>query len=284
MTAPAISDAPFEAFDIRGKVAAVTGGAMGIGFGIVRRFVEAGADVLIVDRDGAAAEAAVARLAVTHGGTSKGPGRAVAVTIDVSADDAGDLLVTRAVEAFGGLDILVNNAGIYPFVPLLQMPTALLDRVLDVNLRGLMLISQAAARRMVFQGRGGRIINIASVDAIHPSMVGLAAYDASKGGVVMFTKSLALELAPHRILVNAIAPGGVETKGVQAMRGALGGPSAQGAHAPQEAMVQAATAGIPLGRMAQPDEIATVAWFLASPASSYVTGATIVVDGGMLLG
>lgn len=274
MTTPSLAaTTPFEVFDIRGKVAAVTGGAMGIGFGIVRRFVEAGADVLIADRDAAAAEAAVGRL--------RGPGRAVATGIDVSADDAGDQLVTRAVEAFGGLDILVNNAGIYPFVPLLQLPTALLDRVLNVNLRGLMLVSQAAARRMVEQGQsgrtGGRIINIASVDAIHPSMVGLAAYDASKGGVVMFTKSLALELAPHGILVNAIAPGGVETEGVQAMRGALGGG------APQEAMVQAATAGIPLGRMAQPDEIATVAWFLASPAASYVTGATIVVDGGMLL-
>ena len=275
MTAPTGSSAPFDAFDIRGKVAAVTGGAMGIGFGIVRRFVEAGADVLIVDRDGAAAEAAVTRL--------HGPGRAVAAAIDVAADDAGDALVARAVTTFGGLDILVNNAGIYPLTPLLQMPTALLDRVLAVNLRGLMLISQAAARHMVEQGRGGRIINIASVDAIHPSMVGLAAYDASKGGVVMFTKSLALELAPHGVLVNAIAPGGVETEGVQAMRSTLAGPSAQGAPATQEAMVQATTAGIPLGRMAQPDEIATVAWFLASAAASYVTGATIVVDGGMLL-
>lgn len=269
MTTPAGSATPF---DISGKAAAVTGGAMGIGFGIVRRFVEAGADVLIADRDGAAAQAAAARL--------HGPGRAVAAAIDVTAEDAGTTLVARAVEAFGGLDILVNNAGIYPIAPVLQMPAALLDRVLAVNLRGLILVSQAAARRMVEQGRGGRIINIASVDSIHPSLVGLAAYDASKGGVVMFTKSLALELAPHGVLVNAIAPGGVETEGVQQLRSTLAG---SGGAAALEAMQQATTAGIPLRRMAQPDEIATVAWFLASPAASYVTGSTVVVDGGMLL-
>jgi NAD(P)-dependent dehydrogenase (short-subunit alcohol dehydrogenase family) len=106
-------------------------------------------------------------------------------------------MVARCVQAFGSLDILVNNAGIYPHAPVLAMSAPFLDRVLRVNLRGLVLASKAAGRQLAAQGHGGAIVNIASVDALHPSMVGLAAYDASKGGVWMFTRSLALELAPH---------------------------------------------------------------------------------------
>lgn len=259
---------PENPFDLTGGVAVVTGGAQGIGFATAVRLHQAGARVILADHDEVAVADAAARLGVES------------LAVDVSADDAGDRIVSKAVEAFGSLDILVNNAGIYPFAPLLQMPPQQLDRVLDVNLRGLMLISKAAAARMVEQGRGGRIINIASVDGIHPAMVGLAAYDTSKGGVLMFTRSLALELAPHRILVNAIAPGGVETEGVRAMRAKL----APGATAEQlQAMAAASNATIPLGRLGDPDEIATATWFLAAPASSYVTGETLVVDGGMLL-
>ena len=259
---------PENAFDLTGSVAVVTGGAQGIGFAIAARLQQAGARIILADHDEAAVIDAAKRLGVEP------------LAVDVSADDAGDRIVSKAVEAFGSLDILVNNAGIYPFAPLMQMPTEQLDRVLDVNLRGLMLISKAAAARMIEQGRGGRIINVASVDGIHPAMVGLAAYDTSKGGVLMFTRSLALELAPHRILVNAIAPGGVETEGVRAMRARL----APNATAEQlQAMASASNAAIPLGRLGDPDEIATAAWFLAAPASSYVTGETLVVDGGMLL-
>ena len=261
---------PEQPFDLAGSSAVVTGAAQGIGFAIARRLLQAGARVLLADHDAEAVRDAARRL-----------GEGVeALTVDVRDDDAGDRIVARAVEAFGGLDVLVNNAGIFPVVPLLQMPVEQIDRVLDVNLRGTMLIARAAAKRMVEQGRGGRIINIASVDGIHPAMVGLAAYDTSKGGLLMFTRSLALELAPHRILVNAIAPGGVETEGVRELRERM----APGATAEQlAAMAAASGAGIPLGRLAEPDEIATVAWFLASTASSYVTGSTIVVDGGMLL-
>ncbi len=255
-------------FSLRGKAAIVTGGAMGIGFAIAARLREAGARVLIADLDPAAAEAAAARLA------ADGDAATVAwVRADVSQADAGTAMVDRAVEVFGGVDILVNNAGIYPFISALEMTPEQFDRVIAVNLRGTVFAAQAAARHMVAQGRGGRIINIASVDGLHPSMVGLAAYDASKGGVVMFTKNLALEMAPHGVLVNAIAPGGVDTEGTRRAQGGTAAP-AEPPPAP----------GVPLGRMARPDEIATVAVFLASPAASYMCGEIVVVDGGMLIG
>ena len=258
-------------FDIAGKSAIVTGGAMGIGAGIVRRYTEAGANVLIADLDGQAAS----RLAIELAGA---PGRSVAVCADVGADEAGEALVARCVETFGSVDILVNNAGIYPRVPVLEMTAELLDRVYRVNLRGLALLSKAAARRMVEQGRGGSIVNISSIDAFRPSMVGLAAYDASKGGVTMFTKSLALELAPRGIRVNAIAPGGIRTEGSSKPLEGSGMTPAQ-----LQAMAAAFIERIPIRRMGTPDEIATVALFLASPAAAYMTGTTVIVDGGALL-
>lgn len=259
-------------FSLQGKSAIVTGGAMGIGYAIAARFVEAGARVLIADLDPAAAEAAAARLTAAAGN----PAAVTWVRADVSQADAGATMVARAVEAFGRVDILVNNAGIYPFIPALEMTPEQFDRVIAVNLRGTVFAAQAAARQMVAQGRGGRIINIASVDGLHPSMVGLAAYDASKGGVVMFTRNFALEMAPHAVLVNAIAPGGVDTEGTRRMQGAAD-PAAAPAQPP-------AVPGVPMGRMARPDEIATVAVFLASKAADYMCGEVVVVDGGMLIG
>ena len=119
-----------------------------------------------------------------------------------------------AVETFGGVDILVNNAGIFPTLPLSDLDLKTFKRVLDVNLTGLFLCTKAGSARMIAQGKGGRIINITSIDALHPSMFGLAHYDASKHGAWGFTKNVALELAPHGIWVNAIAPGGIETPGV----------------------------------------------------------------------
>ena len=257
-------------YSLNDKTAIVTGGALGIGFAIASRFVEAGARVLIADFNATAAEAAVQRL----GGD---PARVAWMQADVAAPEAGATMVARAVETFGGLDVLVNNAGIFPFATTLEMTPELFDRVIAVNLKGTVFAAQAAARRMIEQGHGGRIVNIASVDGLHPSMVGLAAYDASKGGVVMFTKNLALELAPHGILVNAIAPGGVNTEGVRQMQG-IDESKATTADTPPAAI------GVPLGRMAQPDEIATVAVFLASSAANYMTGEVVVVDGGLLIG
>ena len=151
------------------------------------------------------------------------------------------------------------------------MSEADFTKVIDVNLRGVFLCTKTVSERMVKQGRGGRIVNVTSIDAIHPSMVGLAHYDASKHGVWGFTKNVALELAPHGIHVNAIAPGGVLTPGVET------------AQAGSADAVDAATAAIPLGRLADPDEIGRVAVFLVSGLASYMTGSQVVVDGGLLL-
>jgi 2-deoxy-D-gluconate 3-dehydrogenase len=146
------------------------------------------------------------------------------------------------------------------------------DRVQSVNLRGLFLLCREFAKEIGKQGSGGVIVNIGSIDSLHPSSVGLAAYDASKGGVLMFTRNFALEVAPLGIRVNMIAPGGVTTEGVsEAQRGM-----------PEE-MMQQFLARVPLGRWGEPDDIATMALVLATPISAYVTGATFVVDGGRLL-
>lgn len=260
-----------DIFDISGKNAVITGGAMGIGFGIARRFVEAGANVVIADVNLEAAEAAANRL-------SDGPGKAVAMRADVSQDDSGDKMVERCVNEFGSVNILVNNAGIFPSVPMLDMQPALFDKVMAINLKGLAFACKAAASQMIKQGHGGKIINIASIDSLHPSMVGLAAYDASKGGVLMFTKNFALEVAPHNILVNAIAPGGIATEGTS--------DPLEGGKMTKEELEQVMEGFkkmIPLGRMGEPDDIAKATVFLASPAADYMTGEMIVVDGGRLL-
>ncbi|HUB07038.1 MAG TPA: SDR family NAD(P)-dependent oxidoreductase [Myxococcales bacterium] len=261
-----------DVFSVKGKGCLVTGAAMGIGFGIARRLVRSGANVLLVDKD----EQALARAAQELAG---GAGSARTFGADVADEAAAPDAVARCVEHFRSLDVLVNNAGIYPQVPAMKMPVEQFDQVLRVNLRSAFLFSKAAATRMIAQGGGGRIVNIASVDSFHPSMVGLAAYDASKGGLRMLTESLALELAPHGILVNAIAPGGITTEGTQRPLTGSGMNEAQ-----MKAMVQQMIdAKIPLKRMGEPDDIATVALFLASDASRYMTGSTVVVDGGMLL-
>ncbi len=259
-------------FSLHDKSAVVTGGAMGIGLGIVKRLAEGGANVLIADLDFDCATKETEALAGS-------PGTLACLKLDVTAPDAGDTIVSAMVENFGGVDILVNNAGIYPQVPMLQMDPGLFDKVIAINLKGLAFISKAVANKMVEQGRGGKIINIASIDGIHPSMVGLAAYDSSKGGVVMFTKNFALEMGPHKVSVNAIAPGGIATPGSAAPLVGSGMTQEQ-----MDAMMAGFTAKIPMGRMGDPDDIGKVAAFLASSASDYMTGEIVVVDGGYLLG
>lgn len=253
-------------FDLGGKNAIVTGGAMGIGFGIASRLAEAGANVLVADMNEEAALKAVDRLAGVGG-------QAVAMKVDVTEPDAGERMVARCVEAFGSVDILVNNAGIYPFASMMDTTPQLFDKVYSVNLKAVAFIAKAAAARMIEQGRGGKIINIASIDGLHPSMVGLAAYDASKGGVVMLTRNLALEWGPKGILVNAIAPGGINTEGVATAQG--------GAISPD--VIQAMVNRVPLRRFGDPDDIGKVALFLASSAADYMAGEIVVVDGGLLL-
>ncbi|HET7421680.1 MAG TPA: SDR family oxidoreductase [Candidatus Dormibacteraeota bacterium] len=253
-------------FALKGRNALITGAAMGIGYGIASRFMEAGANVMIADISEAVAPAA----AKLDGG------RAKSIVLDVSDEAATSDAVRRVVDEFGSLDILVNNAGIYPTSPVLEMTPDFFDRVINVNLRGLVFMSQAAAAQMVKQGRGGKIVNVASIDSLHPSMPGLAAYDTSKGGVLMFTKALALELAPYGITVNAIAPGGIATEGASKP---MQGMSAEQVKQLSEQFVKQ----VPLGRFGAPDDIAKVAVFLASAAADYVTGDLVVVDGGRLL-
>lgn len=261
----------FDPFDLTGRNSVVTGGAMGIGFGIAESLVEAGASVLIADLDQDAARAAAEKL-------TQGPGKAAWMASDVSAEGAGQAMVNECVRQFGSLDIFVNNAGIYPMVPALDMTPEMFDQVYRVNLKGLVFCCQAAATRMIEQGAGGRIVNIGSIDSFHPSAVGLAAYDSSKGAVLMFTKNLALELAPHRILVNMIAPGGIETPGATRPLQASRMPADQ-----MEVMRKMFKQQIPLGRFGTPREIGNAAVFFSSPASDYVTGTALVVDGGRLL-
>ncbi|MFA6278536.1 MAG: SDR family NAD(P)-dependent oxidoreductase [Candidatus Paceibacterota bacterium] len=252
-----------ECMDLSEKVAIVTGGAMGIGFAIASRLAEAGAKVLIADKDTAAAEAAAAKI---NGST--------AFAVDVSDESQVESMITKAVSELGGVDILINNAGIYPEVSVMDASLADFEKILAINLKGAFLCAQAAAKQMIEQGRGGSIINITSIDALHPSSIGLAFYDASKHGLWGFTKNLALELAPHKIWVNAIAPGGVSTPGT-----GLGKPVDPALAKIMEPFI----AKIPMHRMADADEIAKVALFLASDLSSYMTGSQIVVDGGTLL-
>lgn len=260
-----------QLFDLHGKTAIVTCAALGIGQAIARRLAEAGAIVVIADLNIEAAQATAAAI-VERGG------QALAVRADASNVDDAQATVRQAAERFGHLDILVNNTGIFPFAPVLELTEAQWDRVLDLNLKGAFFFAQAAARQMVAQGtrRAGAIVNVASVDGLHPTGY-LAHYDASKAGLIMVTKSLAKELGPQGIRVNAIAPGGIQTPGVAAATASVLQQAAGGEQATD------AMGHIPLGRIGQPDEIATVALFLASPAASYMTGSVVVADGGYLL-
>lgn len=257
-----------QLLDLKGKAAIVTGGAKGIGAGIAARLAEAGASVLIADMDEGSARQTAEQLKA-NGWTVE------ACQTDVSDEASVKAMIAACRDRFGAVDILVNNAGIYPPTPVGQMTVEQFDKVVHVNLRSVFLATKYASEVMKSQG-GGSIINITSIDALHPSMVGLAHYDASKHGEWGFTKNAALELAADDIRVNAIAPGGIATPGVAAM--SQGGSVEQQAAASKEFMAK-----IPMHRMGEPDDIAKVALFLASDMSSYMTGSQIVVDGGALL-
>ncbi len=257
-----------ELTNLSGKAAIVTGGAKGIGYGIAYRLAEAGAKVLVADLDEETANKTAQEL-VDKGWISE------AIKVDVSDEEAVKNMINICKDRFGSVDILVNNAGIYPSEPVSQMTADDFERVMHVNLRSVFLTTKYVAEVMKQQG-GGKIINISSIDAIHPSMVGLAHYDASKHGVWGFTKNSALELAEHKIWVNAIAPGGIATPGAAA--------GSQGASNEQMAeLTKMFLAKIPMHRMGEADDIGKVALFLASDMSSYMTGEQVVVDGGVLL-
>ncbi len=257
-----------ELMNLRAKVAIVTGGAVGIGYAIAARLSEAGAKVLIADNDENAAKAAESKL---NNANANANANIKACKVDVSDEKQVEAMVEKAVKEFGGVDILVNNAGIYPKESMLNSPLADFQKILAVNLEGAFLCTKAVAKKMIEQGRGGKIINITSVDAVHPSGVNLSFYDASKHGLWGFTKDVALELAQHNISVNAIAPGSIETPGTEYRK------------AVTEEEKEKYLSKIPLHRQGGADEIGKVALFLASDLSSYMTGAQILVDGGKLL-
>jgi 2-deoxy-D-gluconate 3-dehydrogenase len=259
-----------QLFDLSGKGAIVTGGGMGIGRAIVVRLAEAGAAVMIVDIDLDAAGKVVQRV------KEKG-GKAEAIKADIRSLSDAKKVAEATVKAFGSLDILVNNAGIYPISSALETTEELWDRTLDINLKGTFFFSQAAAREMVKAKHGGRIINMASIDAVHP-MGEVSHYNASKGGVLSLTKALALEWGPHGIIVNAVAPGTIWTPGSEKLRVEQ---EAAGKD-PQELLKKFLTRW-PLGRPGEPDDIAKVVLFYASEAANYITGTMLAVDGGYLL-
>ncbi len=260
-----------EMFNLSGRNAIITGGALGIGQAIAFRLAEAGAGVLIADIDQKAAEKTVEEI------TSKN-GKALAVTADARSADDAKKVVQLAVQELGSIDILVNNAGIFPLMPVLDTTEEMWDNVIDINLKGAFLFSQAAGREMAATGNGGKIINLASIDAFHPN--GMAThYNASKGGVLMLTRAMALELAPHKIIVNAIAPGGIMTPGTADVRENLNKTLGLSS----EDIIGGWVQRVPLQKMGEPDDIAKVALFLASSAADYITGEVILVDGGYLL-
>lgn len=248
---------------LKGKVAIVTGSKRGIGKAVALLFAKSGADLVVCDYETEDGELeAVAREIRRLGRQSS----AIRTDTRIRADI--DSLVQNTIKEFGKVDILVNNAGIASKTPLLEISEEEWDRVVDTNLKGYHLCSQAVGKIMVEQ-KGGTIINIASIGSLRPSKsLGWAVYNVAKAGVVMLTKQLALELASYQIRVNAIAPAPVRTDMVQELW-------------TNSEILERYSASVPLGRIAEPEEIARVAEFLASDASSYITGHTIVVDGGL---
>lgn len=256
--------------DLSGKVALVTGAAQGFGFACARRLSEAGAAVVLADRRPKRLEAACTRLA--------DEGRPVAAAEgDVSVEEDVERLVAKAVERFGRLDVLVNNAGVFSNFLLEHLTPAEFQRILGVNVGGAFLCTRVAAARMREQGDGGSVVNITSIDAIHPSGSGLSHYGTSKHAIWGLTKTMALELGPDRIRVNAIAPGPSLTEGAVEFV-AAGAPEGIDV----DTQWAAYEARIPLRRLTNADDVARAALFLASDLGSYVNGAQIVVDGGLL--
>ena len=251
---------PQQLFDISGKVAIVTGAARGLGQAITVGLAAAGAKLALAD---------VLDLAQTLSRIEEGGGETMTVPTDVRLKDQVESLVAQTVRRRGGVDILVNNAGINLIQPTLETSEEDWDLVLDVNLKGMFLCCQAAGRVMIEAG-GGVIVNIGSINSeyVFPNC---AAYNASKAGVLLLTKTLAYEWGPHGVRVNAVCPGFMDTPMLaEIQRG-------------KEELAESRRNRIPLGRFAAPEDLVGAVIFLASPAAVYVTGHALYVDGGWTL-
>ncbi|MBN2029448.1 3-oxoacyl-[acyl-carrier-protein] reductase [bacterium] len=244
---------------LKGKVALVTGGMRGIGKAIVMELAQQGSDIVVCDIDLSNADQIRQEIQALNV-------RSLIVQADISVVSQVDALVEQALKAFGHIDILVNNAGITRDNLLMRMNEEEWDKVIQINLKGAFLCTKKVIRGMMKQ-REGKIINISSVVGLMGN-AGQANYAASKGGLIAFGRSIAKEVASRNIQVNTIAPGYIETEMTE--------------HLPQE-IKDSFLVDIPAGRPGRPDDIAKVVSFLASPASDYVTGEVICVDGGMLI-
>lgn len=251
------------------KTAIVTGGSSGIGFAISYRLCEAGAAVYIADIDSSAGQLATEEL-------HKFSYQAEFVHCDVSQEKDVREMVNKVAIAKGKINILVNNAGIYPRKDLTETTQEQFDSIISINLKGAFLCAREVGKQMIATGKGGCIVNIASIDALHPISKNLAAYGASKGAVLTFTKSLALEFGQHDIRVNAIAPGGILTANVQSYMSAASASE-------ERQLLKSFMTRMPLGRMGRPDDVARAALFLISEMASYITGTVVIVDGGYLI-
>lgn len=246
---------------LQGKAALVTGSSSGIGQAIALTFAQEGADVVVhYNRDKTSADEVVQQI-------QKLGRKSAAFGANVAEVAAVQTLITQAVQTLGKLDILVCSAGLEIREPFLEVTEEHYDLVLDVNLKGTFFAAQAAAQQMVKQGTGGRIVNISSIHE-DVAFLNYSPYALSKGGVRMFARTACQELAPHGITINNIAPGAVATP--------INTRTLQ-----NSALLDELKAIIPLGRLATPEEVASVAVYLASDAAAYVTGSTYYMDGGM---
>lgn len=251
--------------NLKNKVAIITGARQGMGKADALLLAKEGVKVVISDISLEECERVVKEI-------EKAKGQGLAIKCDVRRKEEVEAMIKSAVDKWGRVDILVNNAGICEFKPFLELTEEEWDKTIDINLKGYYLCAQAAAKEMAKQ-KSGVIINIASVAMGQQGVgfPGISHYCASKGGIVALTEAMALELAPFNIRVNAISPGAIDTPMASSVKN-------------DPAILQGTLMKIPLRRMGKPEEIASAVKFLASDDSSYVTGATLIVDGGWLAG
>jgi NAD(P)-dependent dehydrogenase (short-subunit alcohol dehydrogenase family) len=256
MKAPEVS----KLLDFRDKCVLVTGAGSGIGSGIALRFAEAGASVAVHYRSSkAGADAVVAE--ITESG-----GKAFATAGDLTTEEGANQVVGATVKALGGIDVLINNAGSYPVSPITEMREAEWQSVIAANLTSVHLCTQSVVRHMIGRKNGGGIVNISSIEAENPAR-GHSHYNAAKAGVLMYTRTAAQELGEHGIRVNAVSPGLIWREGLE--------------QAWPEG-VNAYLKAVPLGRLGRFDDVADACLFLASPAARWISGANLVVDGGVM--